>query len=30
MTKKEACEEKKIFAPKMASENAFKKRGYHL
>ena len=28
--KKKPCEEKKIFAPKMASENAFKKRGYHL
>ena len=28
--KKKPCEEKKIFAPKMALENAFKKRGYHL
>ena len=28
--KKNTCEEKKIFAPKMASENAFKKRVYHL
>ena len=28
--KKKLCEEKKIFAPKMASENAFKKHGYHL
>jgi hypothetical protein len=28
--KKKPCGEKKIFAPKMASENAFKKCGYHL
>ena len=28
MTKKKPCEEKIIFAPKMASENASKKRGY--
>ena len=28
--KKKLCEEKNIFPPKMASENAFKKRGYHL
>ena len=28
--KKKLCEEKKIFAPKMASENAFKKRGGYL
>ena len=28
--KKKPCEEKKIFTPKMASENVFKKRGYHL
>ena len=28
--KKKPCEEKKIFAPKITSENAFKKRGYHL
>ena len=28
--KKKHCEEKKIFAPKMVSENEFKKRGYHL
>ena len=28
--KKKHCEGKKIFAPKMALENAFKKRGYHL
>ena len=28
--KKKPCEKKKIFAPKMASENAFKKCGYHL
>ena len=28
--KKNNCEEKNIFPPKMASENAFKKRGYHL
>ena len=28
--KKNTCVEKKIFAPKMALENAFKKRGYHL
>ena len=28
--KKKPCEEKKYFAPKMASENAFKKCGYHL
>ena len=28
--KKDTCEEKKIFPPKMASENAFKKRGYHF
>ena len=27
---KKPCEEKKIFAPKMASENTFKKGGYHL
>ena len=26
--KKKPCEEKKICAPKMASENAFKKRGF--
>ena len=26
--KKNTCEEKKIFAPKMASENAFKKMGF--
>ena len=28
--KKKPCEEKKIFAPEMASENTFKKCGYHL
>ena len=28
--KQKPCEEKKIFAPKIISENAFKKRGYHL
>ena len=28
--KKNTCEQKKIFGPKMALENAFKKRGYHL
>ena len=28
--KKKPCEGKKIFPPKMASENASKKRGYHL
>ena len=28
--KKNNCGEKKIFAPKMALENAFKKHGYHL
>jgi hypothetical protein len=28
--KKKPCEEKKFFAPKMASENAFKKCGVHL
>ena len=28
--KKKPCEEKKIFAPKMASENAFIEHGYHL
>jgi len=28
--KKKFCEEKKIFAQKMASENAFQRRGYHL
>ena len=28
--KKMPCEEKNIFAPKMASENAVKKRGHHL
>ena len=28
--KKKPCEGKKIFALKMASEKAFKKRGYHL
>ena len=28
--KKNTCEENNIFAPKMASENAFKKRGHHL
>ena len=28
--KKNTCEEKNIFAPKMASENAFKKREHHL
>ena len=28
--KKKTCEEKKFFALKMASENAFKKRGYHF
>ena len=28
--KKKLCGEKKIFPPKMASEIAFKKRGYHL
>ena len=28
--KKNTCEEKKIFAPKIISENAFKKCGYHL
>ena len=28
--KKKSYEEKKNFAPKMASENALKKRGYHI
>ena len=28
--KKKPCEEKKIFAPKMASEKAFKKCVHHL
>ena len=28
--KKKPCEEKNIFAPKMASENKFKKRGCNL
>ena len=28
--KKNNCEEKKIFPPKMASENAFKKCGYQV
>ena len=28
--KKKPCEEKKNFPPKIASQNAFKKRGYHL
>ena len=28
--KKNICEEKNIFPPKMASENAFKKCGVHL
>ena len=28
--KKKPCEEKKIFAPKMALKNALKKCGYHL
>ena len=28
--KKKPCEEMQIFAPKMASENAFKKCGHHL
>ena len=28
--KKKLCEESNIFPPKMTSENAFKKRGYHL
>ena len=28
--KKKPFEEKKTFAPKMASGNAFEKRGYHL
>ena len=28
--KKNTCEEKNIFPPKMASENSFKKCGVHL
>ena len=28
--KKKPCEEKEIFAPKMAAENAFTKRDYHF
>ena len=28
--KKKRCEENKFFALKMALDNAFKKRGYHL
>ena len=28
--KKKLCKERKKIAPKMALENAFKKRGYHL
>ena len=28
--KKQLCEEKKYFAPKMASENEFKKLGDHF
>ena len=28
--KKKTCEKKRIFAPKMAAENAFKKRGKHF